>query len=85
MITSMPSDADVLKDAQRVADIVNAVAAAKDGDRRKEAVSLLVIAEVLLCDDDAGKIAFAQLMAEVMSRLLSSVGNEYAVTVRRLN
>jgi hypothetical protein len=82
----MPSDeSDALKNARHTADIANAVLAAKDGDRRKEAVSLLVIAEVLLCDDDAGKIAFAHLMAEVMSRLLSSVGMGYVVDVRKLN
>jgi hypothetical protein len=81
----MPDESDTLKDAQRVADIANAVAIAKEHDPRRTAVGLLACMTVLIANDQIGRIALAQLMCEAAAELLSSVGNEYAVTVRRLN
>jgi hypothetical protein len=68
-----PEERAALESAKDIVAIANALLVAKSFDRRRAAVSMLTLMEVMLADDVAGRVALAQLMCECAADLLNGV------------
>jgi hypothetical protein len=68
-----PSEREALENAHDIVAIANAMLAIKAGDRRRTAVGLLSLIQVLVGDDVIGRVALATLLCEASAELLSSI------------
>lgn len=68
-----PEERVALENAQDIVAIANAMLAIKLHDRRRTAVGLLTIIQVLVGDDVVGRVALATLLCEASADLLSGI------------
>ena len=68
-----PEERIALEAAEDVASVANVLMGIKVGDRRRVAISMLVLMRVLIGDDVAGRVALAAVMAEAAAELLSDI------------
>ena len=83
-----PEDRAALENAEDIVAIANAMFSIKGGDRRRTAVGLLAVMNVLTTGDAVGRVALAALLCEASAELLRDVPLEQlheAVDVRWWN
>ena len=82
-----PEERTAVETAQDVVAVANALLLIKAGDRKRVAISMLVLMQVLVGDSTAARVAFASLLCEAAAEMLRGTPDELlpdTVDVRRL-